>query len=163
MIHASSYTEINTALHWHQAANKNLILVGAEEAGLLIDRVKASNIPVIHTPLLHSLPDKTIQNAVHLFQNGIHLAFGSFMPEGKSSDLRFSALMLAKNGIPQEEALKTITIFPAEILGVSDAVGSIEEGKDADLVIFSGEPLDLRSKIIAVFRDGNLILSRERQ
>jgi imidazolonepropionase-like amidohydrolase len=59
------------------------------------------------------------------------------------------------------EALKAITIYPAQITGLDDRVGSLEEGKDADVVIFDGHPLDVRSRTQWVFIDGNLVFKRE--
>jgi imidazolonepropionase-like amidohydrolase len=90
-------------------------------------------------------------------EGGIQIAFTGSLPEGEPLGLRTSALRLCHQGISQEEALKTITLFPAQILGVADSVGSLEEGKDADFVVLSGEPLDLSSKILAVYSNGRLI------
>jgi imidazolonepropionase-like amidohydrolase len=69
--------------------------------------------------------------------------------------------MLYHLGVSQEEALKTITFTPAQILGVADSVGSIEEGKDADFVVLEGEPLDLRSRIVAVYVNGHAVFAKE--
>ncbi len=82
------------------------------------------------------------------------------MPEGEPLSLRLSALILFHQGISQEEALKTITINPARILGVDSRVGTLEEGKDADMVILKGDPLDLSSQITAVYINGRLIYKR---
>jgi imidazolonepropionase-like amidohydrolase len=62
-----------------------------------------------------------------------------------------------REGMSEIEALKSITINPAQILGIDDRVGSLEEGKDADIVIFSGSPFDTRSKIDTVLIDGNSV------
>ena len=64
-----------------------------------------------------------------------------------------------KGGLPREEALKGITIYPAEVLGVSDRIGSIEPGKDADLVIFSGDPFFYRSRVEKVLINGKIVYS----
>ena len=84
------------------------------------------------------------------------------MPESEPLSLRFSALMLFHQGISQQEALKTITLTPARILGVADSVGSIEEGKHADFVVLEGEPLDLGSRIVAVYVNGRAVFLREK-
>jgi imidazolonepropionase-like amidohydrolase len=83
------------------------------------------------------------------------------MPESGPSSLRFSALMLYHQGVSQQEALRTITLTPAKILGVENLVGSIEEGKHADFVVLEGEPLDLGSRIVAVYVNGIPVVDRE--
>ena len=103
------------------------------------------------------------KNAVFLLKEGVRIAFVSNMPESDALGLRFSALLLYQQGTSQEEALKTITLHPAQILGVAGSVGSIEAGKDADFVVLSGEPLDLGSEILAVYSGGDLIYKKEKQ
>jgi len=71
--------------------------------------------------------------------------------------LPLCAGMAVKHGLPYDEALKSITIIPAELLGVDDRVGSIEEGKDADLRILDGDPLELRTKVEMVIIDGEIV------
>jgi len=70
--------------------------------------------------------------------------------------LPISAGLAVKHGLPYEEALRAITIVPAEILGVSDRVGSIEKGKDADLRILDGDPLELQTRVEMVLIDGEI-------
>ena len=60
-------------------------------------------------------------------------------------------------GLPEEEALRSITITPAEILGLGDHIGSIEKGKDADLRVVDGDPLDIRSKVKMVLINGEIV------
>jgi imidazolonepropionase-like amidohydrolase len=62
-----------------------------------------------------------------------------------------------KYGLPEEEALRSITITPAELLGLSDRIGSIEKGKDADIRILNGDPLDARSRVLMVIIDGEVV------
>lgn len=161
MIAASSLAEINTTFQWLEKWEMNGIIVGGEEASLLIHLLKTKNIPVLLSPILPSYPEKWAKNAAHLIKQGIPSAFVSHMPESKPSSLRFSALMLFHQGISQQEALKTITLTPAEILGVADRVGSIEEGKHADFVVLEGEPLDLGSPIVAVYVNGVPVIQKE--
>jgi imidazolonepropionase-like amidohydrolase len=157
LIAASSYEEINTALNWLTRWKKKGIIVGGEEADQLADEIKTRDAAILLSPLRFSYPDKIFRNAASLLRKGVRMAFVSDMPEGEALGLRISAFLLTQEGISQEEALKTITLYPARILGVGDAVGSLEEGKDADFVVFSGEPLDLRSRISAVYSDGRAI------
>ncbi|MCK4438004.1 amidohydrolase family protein, partial [Candidatus Bathyarchaeota archaeon] len=73
--------------------------------------------------------------------------------------LTINAALAMREGMPEEEALKAITINPAEILGVADRVGSIEVGKDADLRLLSGDPLDVMTKVQNVIIDGEIVFS----
>lgn len=162
MIAASTFEEINTALMWLNKWNRKGIIVGGEEAYRFSEILKEREIPVLLTPLLFSLPEKIAKNAALLLKQGVKIAFISDMPEGEPLGLRLSALLLYHQGISSEEALKTITILPAQILEEADSIGSIEEGKDADFVVFSGEPLDLSSKIEAVYLNGQLVFTKEK-
>jgi imidazolonepropionase-like amidohydrolase len=162
LIAASTLEEVNTALRWMAEWDIKGVIVGGEEAHLLVGFLKEKEIPVLFLPILPSYPERYAKNAALLVREGIKAAFVSYMPEAGPLSLRMSALMLYRQGILQEEALKTITLAPAEILGVDDSVGSIEEGKDADLVVFSGEPLDLSSRIVAVYVDGQPVFEREK-
>lgn len=161
MTAASRFAEINTALEWYRESGISGPIVGGEEAHRLIPELKSANIPVLLSPLSAYLPECFERNAAELAGAGIRIAFISDGPEGEPRDLRLSALALYGQGMSQERSLKTITINPAEILGVSDTLGSIEEGKDADLIIFSGEPLDLSSRIIAVYVDGRPVMLKK--
>jgi len=157
MIAASSSTEINTTLKWLDEWGMKGVIVGGEEAHLLSPLLKEKNVPVLLSPILPSYPEKLAKNAAHLVSQGIKTAFVSHMPEADPVNLRFSALMLYHQGVSQEEALKTITSTPAQILGVAELVGSIAEGKDADFVVWEGEPLDLGSRILAVYVNGRAV------
>ena len=161
MIAASSLAEINTALRFLDKWQMPGVLVGGEEACFLSLVLKEKGIPVLMSPVLPAYPDKLAANAAHLVKQGILMAFVSHMPESDPLSLRISAMMLCHNGISQEEALKTITCNPARILGVADSVGSIEAGKDADFIVLEGDPLDLGSRIIAVYVNGRAVFTRD--
>ena len=157
LIAASYYEEISTSLKWLGYWKLKGILVGGEEAHRFAKELREKEVAVLFYPLLFSTPEKMALNIASLLEGGIQIAFTGSLPEGEPLGLRTSALRLCHQGISQEEALKTITLFPAQILGVADSVGSLEEGKDADCVVLSGEPLDLSSKILAVYSNGRLI------
>lgn len=162
LVAASTYEEIHTALEWLERWHLKGAIIGGEEAHLFKKELKKREIPVLLSPLLFSFPDRMAENAASLLREGIKVAFVSDMPEADPLYLRYSALLLVHQGLPQEEALKTLTLFPAQILGVGDIVGSLEEGKDADFLVFSGEPLDLSSKLLAVYSDGHPLYKKEK-
>ena len=77
-----------------------------------------------------------------------------------TSDLRFAAQLASRGGLPKEQALRAITLSPAEILGVADRVGSLAPGKDADFAVFNGHPLDPGSSALATWVGGELAYER---
>jgi len=94
-----------------------------------------------------------------LSDHGVKIAFQSDSVIG-GKILKFSrinAIIYVSYGMKQEEALKALTIYPAKILGVSDRIGSIEKGKDADLVILDGNPFDAFTKVKSVFINGSIV------
>lgn len=161
IIAASSSPEIRTALAWLERWRLEGIILGGEEAGAFAGELKRKDIPVLLSAIRFDSPDEAAANARRLLDEGVRMAFVSNMPEGRPIDLRHSALALHRNGLAGEEALKTITAFPAQILGIGGSVGSLEEGKDADFVILSGDPLDLSSRIVAVYVGGRLVTAPE--
>lgn len=72
--------------------------------------------------------------------------------------LRISAIVAVMNGMDRKEALKAITINPAEAIGIGDRVGSLDPGKDADIIVFSDDPLKVKSKVQIVFVNGEKVL-----
>jgi imidazolonepropionase-like amidohydrolase len=95
-----------------------------------------------------------------LHEAGVHFAIQTDAVGSTISFLPICAGLACRDGLPYEEALKSITINSAEIIGVGDRVGSLEKGKDADIRILSGDPLELRTKVEKVIIDGELAWSR---
>ena len=91
---------------------------------------------------------------------GIKVAFMSNAPLTDLSDLRTSAIVATRYGLSPEAALKSLTINAAEILGIDRRVGSIEKGKDADLVILNGDPLEMTSGVEVVIINGEIVYQR---
>jgi len=95
-------------------------------------------------------------NAGILAKAGVKVALGSGgQPE--AIDILTAAAFAVRHGMDPNEALKAITITPAEILGVADRVGSLEKGKDADIVILSGDPLDVTTRVEKVILNGKTV------
>ncbi|MBM3291998.1 amidohydrolase [Candidatus Bathyarchaeota archaeon] len=101
-----------------------------------------------------------IATAVKLYEAGVKFAIQTDATSSTIQYLPIVAGLAHREGLPYEEALKVITINPAEILGVNDRVGSLEKGKDADIRILSGDPLELKTKVEKVILNGELVYSR---
>ncbi|MGD8451115.1 MAG: amidohydrolase family protein [Phycisphaerae bacterium] len=119
-------------------------------AGDLGDHIAA----VIVGPLgLHA--DRRAALAAGLFEKGgTPVAIAGGLPDTSPDSLRIGAAVACRAGLSAEAARRAITIVPATVLGVSERIGSLEEKRQADVVVFSGDPLDLRSRVLAVYVQG---------
>lgn len=159
VINVNLERDIKNAIAFAGEMKLKAIISGGAEAYKVADQLKAKNIPVIVGPVLR-VPvkeddpyDAAFANAGLLAKAGVKIAFQT----GDSSNVRnlpYNAGMAAAFGLPKEEALKAVTIYPAEILGVADRIGSIEQGKIANLIITDGDPLEIRTQIKHVFING---------
>jgi imidazolonepropionase-like amidohydrolase len=139
------------------------VLDGAAEAYLLVDQIKAAGVPVILHPTMFrsrgEAKNLSFETAAKLRAAGIPVALQSgyegYVP--KTRVVLFEAAVAASNGLKFEEALATITIDAAKILGVDDRVGSIEAGKDADLALFDGDPFEYTSHCVGTVTDGRVV------
>ncbi|HYE94905.1 MAG TPA: amidohydrolase family protein, partial [Rubricoccaceae bacterium] len=140
-----------------------LVLDGAAEAYLVLDQIQAAGVPVILHPTMMRADGEaehaTFETAARLHEAGIPFAIQSgyetYVP--KTRVVLFEAAMAAAHGLPTDAALAAVTIGAARILGVDDRVGSLEPGKDADLVLFDGDPFEYTSHVCAVVVDGRVV------
>jgi len=137
------------------------VFIGCAEGYLLAEEISRRAIPVIVGPFgvgpkRTETEDVEISNAARLYKAGVKIALESEAEYGLAAleELPLIAALAVRGGLPEEEALKAITINAAEIIGVSQRIGSLEAGKDADLVIFSGHPLDYRTVVKKVMIAG---------
>jgi len=174
LIHAERRDDIYTALRIADEFNLRVILDGATDAYKLIDEIRSREIPVIVEDLFRgvgSIEDEGFNPSMPalLSEAGIRIAFrprinsGWYTPGSGSpgGDLLEIAAFAVKNGMDAEAALRSVTIDAARIIGVDDRVGSLEPGKDADILILRGHPLLTLSVPEAVFVDGELVYSRD--
>ena len=142
----------------------DLVIDHGTEAHLLADIIAARNIPVIIGPLFTSrskveLRNRSLANPGRLDQAGVTIAITTDHPVVPINFLVHQASLAVKEGLDRETALRALTINPARIIGVDDRLGSIEPGKDADLAIWSGDPLDVLSRVRRAFINGVQVYS----
>lgn len=148
--------------------NMRAIIAGGAEAWMVADHLAAAGIPVILNGM-NNLPgdfdhiNARLDSADLLLDAGVTIAFGAGAQTQTARLLTQAAGISVANGLTWEQALTAITLAPAQIYGVDDTVGSIEPGKDADLVIWSADPLELTSYPDQVFIQGNAISMESRQ
>jgi len=173
MIHCERRDDIMTALRIADEFRLKVILDGATDAYKVVDEIKKRSIPVILEDLFRgagSIEDKGFnpKNPAILAEEGIKIAFrsreGSWYSPGvawSGGDLLEIATFAVKHGMPEETALRAVTIDAAEIIGLADRIGSLEPGKDADILILRGHPFKIRSIPEAVFINGKLAYKRQ--
>jgi len=162
LIRAEKEKTIKEAIVFADKQKVHMILERGTEAWKVAAELKAHNIPVILPPSLR-LPDeeddpydKPFSIPGELWKAGVKFAFASFGPgaEDNPRNLPYEAAAAVGFGLPQEEALKAVTLYPAQIWGVGDELGSIEKGKWADLIVTDGDPLETRTQIKQMFIKG---------
>ena len=151
---APSGADVLTAVELSQAYGLRLAVKHTDDAHLVAESVAGKLAGVIVGPLDFSASPRTARAAALLEAHKIPVAIAGGLPHAPADSLRIGAAVAARAGLSAEAARRAITLVPAELLGVADTIGSIEAGKRADLVVFSGDPLDLRSRVLAVYVGG---------
>jgi imidazolonepropionase-like amidohydrolase len=161
-VHAHRADDILTALRITDEFGIEMVLEHGTEAHKVIPELQKRNIPVVLGPTLSSrskveLAGMTWRTAALLEKAGILVALTTDHNVIPVQYLPLCAALAVKNGMSEEAALQAITLNPARILKQDKRIGSIEAGKDADLVIMSAYPLDWRSRIERVYIDGKVV------
>jgi imidazolonepropionase-like amidohydrolase len=138
-----------------------LVLLSGKESYRVKELLAEKGVPVILGPTL-SLPtredapyDEPFTTAAELQAAGVKVVFASF-DSADSRVLPYEAGNAVAHGLPHDEGVKALTLYPAQIFGVDDRLGSIEEGKIGNLIVTDGDPLEIRTQIRYLFIDGEL-------
>jgi imidazolonepropionase-like amidohydrolase len=166
LVHADGIREIQAAVDWASDENINMILVGGYDAWRVSNLLKQKEIPIIITAI-HRLPTRNWEGYDMPFtlprklkEAGINFCIagkGGYFETAHARNLPYQAATAAAYGLPKEDALKSITIYPAQILGIDDQAGSIEVGKDASLIVTNGDPLEIMTNVEMEFIQGRQI------
>jgi imidazolonepropionase-like amidohydrolase len=155
--------DIRAAVRFAEETKLKAVIIGGSESGRAAQFLKEHNVPVIldsvlNLPLREDDPyDSLYENAAKLQAAGVRFCISTGDSGAHVRDLPFQAGMAAAYGLPKAEALKAVTIYPAQILGVADRVGSIEQGKLANLVVTDGDLLEARTHVRYLFINGRQI------
>jgi imidazolonepropionase-like amidohydrolase len=153
--------DIDTAIRIGTEFHLKYMLASVTEGYLIRDKIKQAQVPCLVGAVMQPVEsmetaNATYENAALLQQAGIPIAimtgYVAYVP--KSRVLLFEAAVAAANGLGMEGALRAITISPAKILGIDDRVGSLSKGKDADVVVFDGDPFEYTSHVELVMVQG---------
>jgi len=155
--------EIRGAIRFAEELKLKPIILGGDDAWKVASLLKEKNVPVVLTGI-ESLPlreddpyDALYENAAKLQKAGVRFCISTGDSGSDVRTLPFHAGMAAAFGLPKDEALKAVTLYPAQIMNVADRLGSIEPGKIANLVVTDGDLLEVRTHVRYLFIDGRQI------
>lgn len=161
VVRADRVSDLEMALRLADEFHLRLILAGAASAWRIADQLAAKKIPVIVGPVLEEpgrmeAIDVRLDNAARLYRAGVSLALRS----DSSDDVRelpFEIEYAIANGLPDAAALEAVTINPARFFGVDDRLGSVEPGKQADLVVLDGPPFRVKTHVTTELIGGKVV------
>ena len=160
--HSHRADDIATAVRIADEFGYDLVIDHGTEAHLIADLLAGKGIPVLIGPLFTSrskveLRNRSLANPGKLAAAGIEISIITDHPVVPINFLVHQATLAIKEGLDREVALAAITLNPAKVLGIADRVGSLTVGKDADLVLWSGDPLDVMQRAVAVYIGGTQV------
>jgi len=172
IIEANRMDEIDAALALARDHNLKLIIVGGAEAWLSADRLAAAQIPVL-TGAMSNIPssfatlNQRQENAGLLRRAGVRVVLvatsGSDVTRFNARNLKYEAGNAVAYGMTHEDALRAVTLTPAEVFGLSDHIGSLQTGRDANVVVWSGDPFEFSTQVEHVLIKGREIQEPSRQ
>jgi len=167
VIGARDSNDVENAMRLAKEFNLKVVLNHVTHSQQILDEIASWKVPVIVGPIYDFPRSDERYDAVYslpaeLVKRGVKIAFASYRVE-HNRNLPYAAGYSVAFGLPYEEALKAVTINPAEIWGVADRLGSLDVGKTANVVIANGDPLDVKTDVKQVFIDGRSIPMENRQ
>ena len=163
MLRADRERDIRAAVRFADEMKLKAVIVGGSDAWKAAQLLKEKNVPVVfdamwNLPLREDDPyDALFENAAKLQQAGVRFAISTGDAGAHVRDLPFQAGMAAAFGLPRAEALKAVTLYPAQIMGLAGQLGSVEVGKIANLVVTDGDILEPRTQVRHLFIGGRQI------
>ncbi|HXH66348.1 MAG TPA: amidohydrolase family protein [Candidatus Limnocylindrales bacterium] len=168
MIFADKSRQIRDAVEFCDKQKLKLIVAGANEAWKVKDLLRSKNVPVILRPTLgepleeDDAYDRLLTQPEELRSAGIKFAFGSF-DNGFARRLGQNAANAVAHGLPYDEGLKAVTLYPAQMFGLDAQLGTVETGKIANLIVTNGDPLDVTTEVRYLFIRGQLTSTDNKQ
>ena len=162
VVHANRMDDIYTALRIKREFAIDLVLTQASDAYLMADAIREAGVPVVLASVLTGRLSVEMARMSHrapvvLEQAGVTYCISTDAPPVPIQFLPTSAASAVREGLDPEAALRAVTITPARVLGIDERVGSLEPGKDADIVVYGGSPFNLMSRIELVMMDGEIV------
>jgi imidazolonepropionase-like amidohydrolase len=168
LVFADKARQIRDAVEFCDKQKVKIILAGATEAWKEKDLLRSKSVPVILRPTLGEPPeeddayDRLLTQPEELRAAGIKIAFGSF-DNSFARRLGQNAANAVAHGLPYDEGLKAVTLYPAQMFGLEAQLGTVEIGKTANLIVTNGDPLDVTTDVRYLFIKGQLIPTANKQ
>lgn len=161
--HCHRHDDIATAIRVAEEFGYGLVVNHGTEGHKIADVLAEKGIPVIFGPMLTSrskveLRDRAFANLALIAAAGVQVALTTDHPVVAIENLRLQAILAIREGLPAEVALEALTVNPAQMLRLDSRVGALEAGRDGDLVLWSGDPLALASRVLQVIIGGRDVL-----
>jgi len=161
--HTHRHDDIATAIRLSEEFGYKLVVNHGTEGGKLRDVLVEKNIPVIFGPMITSrskveLRDRSIRQFVDMAEAGVQLAITTDHPVVPIDRLVLQGSLAVREGASHQTVMEALTINPARFLGLDERIGSLEVGKDADVVVWSGDPLVAQERAETVIIDGKIVL-----
>jgi imidazolonepropionase-like amidohydrolase len=156
MVHADETRQIKAAVEWADTNHYKMILIGGRDAWMTAELLASKKVPVVYSHTFTLPSHDTESYDVHfkapevLHKAGVQVIFGNglaSMDAALTKNLPYSAAQAVAFGMPEAEALKGITLYPAQLAGAADQLGSIDPGKEATLFVADGDILDIRTHV----------------
>lgn len=165
--HAHRADDIETAIRLSEEFGYKLVIEHATESYKIKEMIVEKQIPVVIGPIFgrgsrvkNELRDQQMSTPGVMVKAGAFVCLTTDAPVIPIDSLRDSLIQCIREGLPADKALEIVTINPAKLLEVDHMVGSLKAGKDADFLIFGGEPLDSRNAVLETYINGDLVFKR---
>ena len=171
MVNADQASDIDAVLRLARETNVKVIIAGGAESWMVADKLVAANVPVV-VGSMNNIPQSFAtlgqrQDAPALLQRAgakvVLIANGSGEEDFNVRNLKYDAGVAVAYGLTWDQALRAITLTPAEVLGVADRVGSLQPGRDANVVVWSGDPFEFSTRVEHVLIRGREVARPSRQ
>jgi imidazolonepropionase-like amidohydrolase len=166
---ANDVRQIQATLDWAETEGVRIIIMGGHDAGMVAGELAARDVPVIYSttfrlpPRRHDPYDALYSAPARLHEAGARFCIATTFGPADERVLPSEAARASAHGLPRQEALKAVTLYAAQILGVDDRLGSLEVGKHASLVVTDGDLLEMTTRIEQAFIQGREVDLTSRQ
>ncbi len=168
LVSAERASDIEAALALANDMKVKIVLGGAAEAWMVADKIAAAGVPVItgamnNIPLSFAMAGSRQDNAALLQKAGVKVVIAGGADAFNARNVKFEAGVAVSFGLAWNDALRAVTLSPAEVYGVADRIGSLQAGKDANVVVWSGDPFEPLSRAERVYVRGREVQRPSRQ